>query len=102
MELEIAEGPGDSVTKNEPEGLGVHHREKEGHCTPGLGSCQAWRDAKQSCATGRGVSGGSGHREASWKGRWGLAVSELLLREAQMSGSGCLLVRHGQGSSWTL
>lgn len=72
MELEIAEDAGDSVTKNEPMKHWERFRERRGHCMPGLGSCQVWRDAKQSCATRRGVSGGSGHREASWKGRWGL------------------------------
>lgn len=40
-----------------------------------------------------GVSGGRESEEASWIGRLGLAVSELLLCQGQISGSGCLLIR---------
>lgn len=102
MELEIAEGPGDSVTKNEP----VKDRERSIERRRGT-ELQAWAAVKcggmpSSLVQPTEVWVGSGHKKASWKDRWGLTVSVLLLHEAQMSGLGCLLVRQGQGSSWTL
>ena len=97
----LPRGTGDSVTKDEPrEWLGVCQMGKVGHCTLGRGSSQVWRNDKQCCISRQKLwVGAEGVKRHPGKADWGLAVSELLLCEGQISGSGCLLVRQGQGET---